>query len=232
MTNLPTLIEAEIDTMVDTVAHWVDHVGAVLTSDAGHLLLRNQIRKMLREGAIETLKVVTAAEQGHQDADLALRELGAEMLDRGEMPNATLRSYLVKALVTAPVPYPPGRNIADTWVRDIGIAVMVAMVMMHWPYLRSPAIAPPSGPAPRPLWPSPCANTGTHSPNGRSSASPAPQQACGAAVRINGRHLMRTTSRQKVGTSKRQYFPSDFAATGDFAVENRIDAEEARLDKA
>ena len=135
MTNLPTLIESEIDTMVDTVAHWVDHVGAVLTSDAGHLLLRNQIRKMLREGAIETLKVVTAAEQGHQDADFALRELGAEMLDRGEMPNATLRSYLVKALVTAPVHYPPGRNIADTWVRDIGIAVMVAMVKMHWPYL-------------------------------------------------------------------------------------------------
>ena len=59
------------------------------------------------------------------------------MLDRGEMPNATLRSYLVKALVTAPVSYPPGRNIADTWVRDIGIAVMVSMVMAHWPYLKA-----------------------------------------------------------------------------------------------
>lgn len=92
---------------------------------------------MLREGTIETLKVVTAAEQGHQDADLALRELGAEMLDRGEMPNATLRSYLVKALVLAPVSYPPGRNIADTWVRDIGIAIMVALVMARWPHLRA-----------------------------------------------------------------------------------------------
>jgi|SoiMethySBSTD1v2_1073268.scaffolds.fasta_scaffold1049621_1 hypothetical protein len=135
--NLPTLIEAETDTMVNTVAHWVDVVDAMLTSDAGHLLLRNHLRRMLREGVIETLKVVTAAEQGHQDADLALRELGAEMLDRGEMPNATLRSYLVKALVTAPVRYPPGRNIADTWVRDIGIAVMVAMVMAHWPHLKA-----------------------------------------------------------------------------------------------
>ena len=110
MTNpLPTLIEAEIDMMVDTVAHWVDVVGAMLTSDAGHLLLRNHPRKMLREGVVETLKVVTAAEQGHQDADLALRELGAEMLDCGEMPNATLRSYLVKALVTAPAASRIGR---------------------------------------------------------------------------------------------------------------------------
>ena len=150
MTNpLPTLIEAEIDMMVDTVAHWVDVVGAMLTSDAGHLLLRNHLRKMLREGVIETLKVVTAAEQGHQDADLALRELGAEMLDCGGMPNATLRSYLVKALVTAPVTYPQGRNLADTWVRDIGIAIMVSMALMQWPsYLkkatRNPATKRPS----------------------------------------------------------------------------------------
>jgi hypothetical protein len=134
--KLPMLVESEIDTMVDTVAHWVDVVGAMLTSDAGHLLLRNHIRKTLREGAIETLKVIAAAEQGHRDADLALRELGAEMLDRGEMPNATLRSYLVKALVMAPVSYPPGRNIADTWLRDIGIAVMVSLAKMHWPHLR------------------------------------------------------------------------------------------------
>ena len=51
MTTLPTLIEAETDMMVDTVAHWVDVVGAMLTSDAGHLLLRNHLRKMLREGS-------------------------------------------------------------------------------------------------------------------------------------------------------------------------------------
>ena len=95
VTKLPMLVETEIDAMVDTVAHWVDVVGAMLTSEAGHILLRNHIRKMLREGAIETLKVIAAAEQGHRDADLALRELGAEMLDRGEMPNATLRSYHV-----------------------------------------------------------------------------------------------------------------------------------------
>ena len=135
MTNLPTLIEAEIDTMVDTVAHWVDHVGAVLTSDAGHLVLRNQMRRMLREGTLETLKVVTAAEQGHQDADLALRELGAEMLDRGEMPNATLRSYLVKALVNGTGPLPALTKHCRHG-RDIGIAIMVALVMMPWPHLR------------------------------------------------------------------------------------------------
>jgi hypothetical protein len=148
MANLPTLVEAEIDTMVNTVAHWVDVVGAMLTSDAGHLLLRNHIRRMLREGAIETLKVIAAAEQGHRDADLALRELGAEMLDRGEMPNATLRSYLVKALVMAPVMYPEGegRDIADNWTRNVGIAVMVSLAMAQWHLKRNrnPATKRPS----------------------------------------------------------------------------------------
>ena len=150
MTKLPTLAQTEIDAMVETVAHWVDLVAAALTSEVGHLRLRNDIRELLRQGTIETLKVIAAAEQGHQDADLALRELGAEMLDRGEMPNATLRGYLVKALVMAPVTFPPGRNIADTWVRDIGISVLVALAMVRWAHLkatRNPASKRPSASA-------------------------------------------------------------------------------------
>jgi hypothetical protein len=137
MNKLPTLPQGEIDTMVDTVTCWVDRVAAALTSEFGHRLLRNDIRGRLQAGTIETLKLIAAAEQGHQDADLALREFGAEMLDRGEMPDATLRAYLVKALVAAPVTYPPGRNIADTWIRDIAISVLVALAMMHWPHLKA-----------------------------------------------------------------------------------------------
>jgi hypothetical protein len=147
MTKLPRLAQAEIDTMVDTVVHWVELIDRLLTSEAGRLRLRIDIRERLKQGTIETLKVIAAAEQGHQDADLALRELGAEMLDRGEMPDATLRAYLVKALVMAPVTYHPGHNLADTWLRDIGIAVMVTLAGEHWPFLkptRNPATKRPS----------------------------------------------------------------------------------------
>ena len=78
------------------------------------------------------MKVIAAAEAGHQDADLALRQLGVEMLDRGEMPDVALRNFLQRALAAPIVTYPPGRNIADTWVRDIGISVMVAMAIETW----------------------------------------------------------------------------------------------------
>lgn len=127
-----TWAEADLDGMVDTVALWIDRVAALLTSEAGHLYLRRDISERLRQGTIETLKVVAAADEGHQDADLALRELGAEMLDRGEMPNATLRSYLVRALVTAPVSNSEGRDLADNWVRNIGISILVEMTMNFW----------------------------------------------------------------------------------------------------
>ena len=135
--NLPAYQDAELDTMADTVAHWGDIVAKALTSDAGRLRLRIDIRQRLQLGTLETLKVIEAAEQKHGDADLALRELGAEMLDRGEMPDATLRAYLVRALVRAPVTYRPGHNLADTWLRNIGIAVMVSLALAPWPHLRA-----------------------------------------------------------------------------------------------
>ncbi len=128
--NLPSTIdEAEV---VDTVAHWIDLVAVTLTSETAHIVLRDHIRAMLRAGTIPTMKVIEAARAGHQDAGLALRELGAEMLDRGDMPPAALRAYLQEALVRPPVSYPAGRNVADTWLRDVAIAVLVIMAVERW----------------------------------------------------------------------------------------------------
>ena len=78
------------------------------------------------------MQVIAAAEAGHQDADLALRELAAEYLSsREEMPTE-LAAYVQRALLQPPVTYPPGRNIADTWMRDIGIAVLVQLAKERW----------------------------------------------------------------------------------------------------
>ena len=38
----------------------------------------------------------------------------------------------MRSLLRPPVAYPQGRNLADTWLRDIGIAVMVDMAAMRW----------------------------------------------------------------------------------------------------
>ena len=117
-------IEAEAQPIVDD---WVDRVAELLTAETARLTLRNHIREMLRQGTIPTMQVIAAARAGHADADLALRQLGVEMLDAGVMPDAALRAYLLEALIQPPVTYPPGRNLADTWMRDVGIALLVRL---------------------------------------------------------------------------------------------------------
>jgi hypothetical protein len=132
MTTLPATIDSE-ETMVDVVTHWIDLVAEMLKSETARLYLRAHIRGMLKQGTVSTLKVIEAARAGHAEADFALRELAVEMLDCGEMPPALLRAYVQEALVRAPVTYPAGVNIVDYWMRDIGIAVMVELTMLHWP---------------------------------------------------------------------------------------------------
>jgi hypothetical protein len=144
MVTLPaTFVEAD---MVDTVRRWVEIVGEAMTADAARRTLRSYIRDMLRRGTIPTMQVIAAAEAGHQDADLALREFAAEHIDRRiEMPTA-LANYVQRALVNPPVTYPPGRNVADTWLRDVCVAVLVRLAVERWslPATRNRATARPS----------------------------------------------------------------------------------------
>ncbi len=130
MTRLPATF-AEAD-MVDTVGHWVELVGEAMTAEAARTTLRNYIRGMLRRGTIPTMRVIAAAEAGHQDADMALREVAAEYIDRREEMPTALANYVQRALVMPPVSYPPGRNLADTWLRDVCVAVLVHLVVERW----------------------------------------------------------------------------------------------------
>jgi hypothetical protein len=133
MTRLPALIdEAELAAMTDTVVEWVNKIGENLTGEASRLVLRHYIREMVRSGTIPTMKVISAARDGHEDADFALRELAVEMLDRHEPLPSALAAYVQEALLRPPVTYPQGRNIADTWYRDIGIAVLVSLASERW----------------------------------------------------------------------------------------------------
>jgi hypothetical protein len=130
MTQLPTVIEAEA---VDTIAHWIDLVAQLLTAEVSRLVLRKHIReRLLQQEAVPMMQVVAAAEAGHQDADLALRELAAEYVSRREEMPAELANYVQRALLQPAMTYPRGRNIADTWLRDVGIAVLVALAVDRW----------------------------------------------------------------------------------------------------
>jgi hypothetical protein len=144
MTKLPATSDAA--DMVSTVRHWVDLVGEFMTAEAGRRVLRSYIRDMLRRGTIPTMQVIAAAEAGHQDADMALREVAAEYIDRREEMPTEVANYVQRALVMPPVTYPPGRNLADTWLRDVCIAVLVRLAVERWdlPATRSRASKRPS----------------------------------------------------------------------------------------
>jgi hypothetical protein len=76
MSDLPaTTDQAEA---VETISRWIDVIAVGLRSDSSHLLVRDAIRDILRKGTILLMRVITAAEAGYRDADLALREEAAE----------------------------------------------------------------------------------------------------------------------------------------------------------
>jgi hypothetical protein len=146
MATLPMVL-ADEEKMVATVVHWIDLVGRIMTSEAGRLMMRNDIHERLRAGTIPTMEVIWAAEAGHQDADLALRQLIAEKIDRREALPVALANYAQRALIRPFANYPQGEtNVVDTWTRNVGVAVMVDMARVTWglPVARNPASGLPS----------------------------------------------------------------------------------------
>ena len=132
MTNKLPVVTLLVAEAVDTIAGWIDRVKDKLESETGRQVLRTTIVEKLRAGAVSRIKVIAAAEAGHQDADLALREFAAECISRRQEMPTELAAFVQKALLQPPVSYPSGRNLADTWMRDIGIAVLVQLTMDRW----------------------------------------------------------------------------------------------------
>jgi hypothetical protein len=130
-TNVPALIEAEI---VDVIAHWCDLVGPAMTSEAARRIIEHNILQRLQAGTLATVMVIEMAMAGHEGADIALRTYAATLIDNGREAelSAQVRAYAVRALVRPPVTYPRGRNIVNTWTRDVGIAVMVSLAAERW----------------------------------------------------------------------------------------------------
>ena len=123
MTDLPALVDETA--IVAAVTGWVGIVEQKMTAAASREWLEATLRDFLRQGLIETLRVVEAAEAGDEIAHAALCRVCAEMLDQGEMPPAALRAYGEKALLRGLVTRSAGRSGHDNWQRDIGIACLV-----------------------------------------------------------------------------------------------------------
>jgi hypothetical protein len=132
MTQLPAIPPTK-EQMVEIAVQWIDRVSEKLKSEYAHDMLRNHIREMLRQGTLPTMAVIDAARKGNPHADIALRKRIAEMLDRDEDMPTSLKAFNQEALFYGPPRRGRGeKNIADLYVRDIGIAIMVDMAIAFW----------------------------------------------------------------------------------------------------
>jgi hypothetical protein len=131
MLQLP-MTGVDEDAATAAVAQWVQVVQDKMTASASREWLEATLCDFLRQGLIETLKVIEAADAGDEIADAALRRVYAEMSDVGEVP-ATLKAYGIKAVLRGPVTRSAGRNMwFDNWRRDIGIACLVCLTMVRF----------------------------------------------------------------------------------------------------
>ena len=130
MTNLPTTLLDENQAIDIVTREGVANIEQRMTADYSRAFLEAILRWQLQQGLIETLQVIAWADAGDEIADAALRQVYAEMCDRGEEPSATLKAYGIKAVLRGPVGRGDGRNTwFDNWRRDIGIGCLVFWTM-------------------------------------------------------------------------------------------------------
>ena len=144
----PSLAEAEAALveadMIGVVSHWFDLAHELLQTEASHSYMQARLKALIRQGTIPTVKVIGWANDGVVDAEIALLQVAAEMIDRGEQLPATIAGYAVQHLGKPPTPRGRGRDGVNNWLRDQCIAVLVAVALEHWPHLPMTASTSPS----------------------------------------------------------------------------------------
>jgi hypothetical protein len=107
-----------------------------LTAESAREWLLKTLKEYLRQGLIPTLDVIDSARKGDEIADQALRDVGAEMLNQGEMPPAALRAYCLEALVRGPVERGRGHAFCcDNFTRDIVIPGLMFHAIEYFGHL-------------------------------------------------------------------------------------------------
>ena len=118
--------------MIDTVTRWFDLASVMMNTDNSRLAVQAWLKALIRQGTIPAVRVIEWANGGVADADIALRQIAAEMLDRGETPPTTIAGYAAQALNKPQVARRKGGDVADNWLRDCCIAVLVSLAVERW----------------------------------------------------------------------------------------------------
>jgi hypothetical protein len=118
--------------MIDTVAHWFDLAIALLQTENSQLHVQTWLKRLVRQGTIDAVRVIEWANRGSADADIALRQVASEMLDSGETPPKSITGYAVLALNKPPVARRKGGDAVDDLLRNQAISVIVSKAVEHW----------------------------------------------------------------------------------------------------
>jgi hypothetical protein len=134
--NLPEPPRESDEEMVAKVTSWVALIEQGMTSEAGQRRLRDVVRSCVHAGTLPSMQVIKAAER-YRAIDMALREMIAEGLDSDlpELARTSLKAFQQQAVMRDITTDPPG-NKQSNYARDIGIAVLLSLTMIRWPYLR------------------------------------------------------------------------------------------------
>jgi hypothetical protein len=132
--------------MIETVGHWLDLVDKLVNKEASHQYTLVLLKRLIRQGVVQTDRVIEWAETGAALPDRALREVAAEMLEHGQKPPASITSHVTKSLLRAPKKRRGRFDEADNWLRDQCYATIIAMAQETWliDYTRNSASDGPS----------------------------------------------------------------------------------------
>jgi hypothetical protein len=119
---------------IDAVSQWVARVRVGFEVGYSRAWLEQTLKDHLREGLITVVNVVTAAEQGDEIADVCLRHVGAELMERreGRLGEAQIIAYAQRRLVQPLHVRKRGRSSYDDWVRDLWICFLIDLTCRHF----------------------------------------------------------------------------------------------------
>jgi len=126
---LAPLVTFDEKRAVNRVAIKVALVHHQLSTQFSREWLERTLRQYLRGGLITVIKVVEAADAGDEIADMALREVGAELLEQpsGRTGDFQIIAYLQRAALRAPHKRGRGAQWYDDWSRNFGICLLIEL---------------------------------------------------------------------------------------------------------
>jgi hypothetical protein len=122
---------ADAARVIGLVCQEIDNARDLITSEASWDLLEQYFYEaLLGQHTLDAAVVLGWADAGHPAADRAVRRYGAEVLDahrEGELL-AQVRGHIIKILLRPFVPFPKGRHVVQTLMRDVWIPTVIASV--------------------------------------------------------------------------------------------------------